>query len=219
MTPRVHEEWRQRVAAEYRSAALTAQVLHWGIVAAFPEDLLHVALRIVHDELDHAALSHTCLVALGGGDAPVPMDVGTLSAPPTAGVLGGLVDSVLVNFCLGETFAVPLFDAMRRQATHPAVAPVILRVLQDEAIHRQFGWDALDELLERGAPVRDRIAAQLPGAIEGFRRAYAPDHDAPPLSPEERAAGLLDHADYRRVFTETLEGDVVPRLRKRGLPT
>lgn len=217
MTPRVLEEWGNRVAAEYRSAALAAQVLHWGIMAAFPENLLHVALRVVRDELDHASISHECLEALGGGEHPVPLDVTALAAAPTAGVLGGLIDSVLVNFCLGETFAVPLFDAMRRGTTHPAVRPVITRVLQDEAIHRQFGWDALDELLLRGDAVRDRVVAQLPGALRAFRRSYAPEDDGVPLTEEERGAGLIDLADYRRVFHETLAQDIGPRFARRGI--
>jgi hypothetical protein len=175
------------------------------------------ALSIVRDELDHAALAHACLVELGGADVPVPLDVAALAEPPTDGVLGGLVDSVVKNFCLGETFAVPLFDAMRRNATHPAVRPVITRVLQDEAIHRQFGWDALDELLGRDPGVAARITARLPGWIEAFREAYAPDAVGEPLGDEERAAGLLELERYREVFWTTLRGDVARKLERRGL--
>lgn len=213
---RITAEWSARVAAEYRSAALTAQVLHWAVLAAFPEELLHTALRIVRDELDHASLSHQCLVELGGADVPVPLDVAGLAEPPTDGVLGGLVDSVVKNFCLGETFAVPLFDAMRRNATHPAVRPVITRVLKDEAVHRQFGWDALDELLGRDPGVAARVAARLPGWIDAFREAYAPDADGEALTDEERAAGLLDLQRYREVFWTTLQGDVATKLERRG---
>ena len=204
------------MAAEYRSAALTAQVLHWSVVAAFPEELLHTLLRVVRDELDHATLSHECLVALGGADVPIPLDAEAL-AETADGVLGGLVDSVLKNFCLGETFAVPLFDAMRRGATHPAVRPVITRVLQDEAIHRQLGWDLLDELLLRGPGVRDRVEQRLPGWLAAFREAYAPEADGEPLTDEERAAGLLDLSRYREVFWTTVRGDVARQLERRGL--
>lgn len=217
MTPRVRQEWAQRVAAEYRSAALTAQVLHWSIQAGVPEPLLHVALRVVRDELDHAQLSHECLRAFGGDDAPVPLDAAAMAAPGTAGVLGGLVDSVVVNFCLGETFAVPLFDAMRRGTTHPAAQPVLLRILRDEAAHRQFGWDLLDELLARIPGVDARVAALLPSALAGFRRAYAPQDDGPALLPEERACGLLEHREYRDLHERTLADDVLPRFARRGI--
>jgi hypothetical protein len=217
VTPRVRAEWGRRVAAEYRSAALTAQALHWAIQAGLSEGLLHTALRVVRDELDHAALSHECLRALGGQDEPVPLDARAMAAPGTAGVLGGLVDTVVVNFCLGETFAVPLFDAMRRGSTHPAVSLVLVRVLRDEAIHRQFGWDVLDELLARVPGVSARVEALLPSALAGFAEAYAPPDDGEPLTPEERACGLLSHAEYRAIFERTRDGDVLPRLADRGL--
>lgn len=219
MTPRVRAEWGRRVAAEYRSAALTAQVLHWSIQAGLSEGLLHTALRVVRDELDHAAASHDCLRALGGADDPVPLDVGTMAAAGTAGVLGGLVDSAVVNLCLGETFAVPLFDAMRRGASHPAVVPVLLRILRDEATHRQFGWDLLDELVDRAPGVRERVAGLLPSALAGFAAAYAPDGDDEPLLPEERACGLLSLAEYRASFAATRDRDVLPRFAQRGILT
>ena len=217
MTPRVRTEWSQRVAAEYRSAALTAQVLHWSIQAGLPEGLLHTALRVVRDELDHAALSFECLQSLGGEDEPVPLDATAMAAPGTAGVLGGLVDSVVVNYCLGETFAVPLFDAMRRGTTHPAAAAVLTRVLRDEAIHRQFGWDLLDELLARVPGVDVRVATLLPTALDAFARAYAPAEDGPDLLPDERACGLLAHADYRAIHERAVAEDVLPRFAKRGI--
>ena len=71
MTPRVHREWSNRVAAEYRSAAITAQVLHWLISVGADDALVSTCMRIVRDELDHAQLSHDCLVALGGGGQAV----------------------------------------------------------------------------------------------------------------------------------------------------
>lgn len=220
MTERVWAEWRNRVAAEYRSAAMTAAVLHGAIAAGFPPELLHTALRIVRDELDHAELSHQCLTALGGPDAPIPLSAATLWPTAAADPLGDLVDRVVRDFCLGETFAVPLFDAMRRHATHPAVVPVVVRVLQDEAIHRQFGWDALDVLLSLDpARVRPRVQASVPALLAAFRDAYAPDGSADPLTDEERSAGLLDLDDYRRCFGETLRDDVVPRFARRGIVT
>jgi hypothetical protein len=218
VTPRVHAEWRNRVAAEYRSAALAAGVLRGAIVAGLPEDLLHTALRIVRDELDHASLSHGALVALGGDDTPVPLHVGDLAGPPTGDLLGDLVDSVVRDFCLGETFAVPLFHAMRQDARHPAVVPVLTRILADEAIHRQFGWDALDALLQRVPGVRERLETQLPGWLGGVRAAYAESTaHAPPLSEDERGAGLLAPARYRELFWDTVRTDVARRFGARGI--
>lgn len=217
-TPRVHREWRGRVAAEYRSAALTAQALHRAIQVAFPDDLLHVFLRVVRDELDHATLSYDCLLALGGEDAPPALDVVTLAEAEPDGLLAAFLDGVLRNLCLGETLAVPLFAAMRKHATHPAVVPVLTRVLQDETVHRQLGWDALDELLSRhGEPARARVEARLPALLGALREAYAPEGESEPLTPEERACGLIDLPTYRAVFAETCRSDLARRFGKRGI--
>ncbi len=218
-SPLVLQEWRNRVAAEYRSAALAAQILHWMIQAGFPDELLDTALRIVRDELDHAALSHDCLRAVGGEDEPVPLDVNALQHPPSdEGVLAQLVDGIGRSFCLGETFAVPLFDAMRRETVHPAALPSLERILRDEAVHRAFGWQALDVLLEMDPDgVRARLEQKLPGWLDGFAKAYASGREAVPLSPEERALGLLDGATYAEVHDRCLRQDIGPRLAARGL--
>jgi hypothetical protein len=216
---RLHREWRNRVIAEYRSSALAAQVLHWMIQAALPDELLRTAIRIVGDELDHAHLSHECLVALGGVELPAAIDVASLADPAAPeGPLASLVDAIGRNFCLGETFAVPLFSAMRAGTTHPTAAAVLDRVLRDEAVHRAFGWDALDELLERGEPgVRERMRARLPDWLAGYERAYGTVRPAPPITDAELAAGLLPMSRYVEVYREALSADVLPRLARRGL--
>ena len=85
----------------------------------------------------------------------------------------GLVDAVVASFCLGETFAVPLFNAMREHTTFPLAKRVLERVLRDEAIHRQFGWDALDALLEIDADekveVSDRLSVDLVAAQDELK--------------------------------------------------
>lgn len=217
-SPRVIAEWRNRVAAEYRSSALTAALVHRAILAGFPEPLLHTGLRIVRDELDHASLSHTCLIQLGGGNQPVELHVDTLSNPTPDNLLASLVDTVVRDFCLGETLAVPLFAAMRRGTTHPAVLPVMTRVLADEAIHRQFGWDALDELLARdGGGVRSYVGDKLPVWLHAMRDAYAAEGDGEPLTDTERAVGLIDRAEYRAVFWDTIDHDLARRFGSREI--
>ncbi len=204
------------MAAEYRSAAVTAQVLTWGIQVGLPAPLLHTATRVVGDELDHAELSHACLVALGGADEPVDLRPEQLVLPAGEGPLASLTRAALREHCLGETLAVPYFAAMRRQTTHPAVLPVLDRVLADEAAHRSFGWDLLDALLDLDPGVRALVVRLLPdlsATFEGYR-APAP---APPLRPEERAAGLLENDEYGQIFARSWQEDVLPRLARRGL--
>lgn len=216
-TPRVHREWRRRVHAEYRSAAITAQVSHWMIQAGLDEALLTTCLRIVGDELAHARLAHDCLVALGGDASPEAVHADELAEPAPDGVLAGLVDSVVANFCFGETLAVPLFKALRAHTTHPAAEPVLTRVLRDEAIHRAFGWQALDALLELDPDgVRARVSGSLPAVFARFRASYAPDGTDAPLTDDEVACGLMPVATYREVFWATAP-DLQRRFARRGL--
>ncbi len=204
------------MAAEYASAGVAAQVLAWGVVAGLPAPLLHTATRIVRDELDHAELAHQCLVELGGADAPIELTPERLAVPAGEGLLPDLVRAVLRDFCLGETLAVPYFAEMRRRAAHPAVDRVLARVLADEAVHRAFGWDALDALIAIDPGVREWAEARLPGLRATFDGYRAPP-DAPPLTEAERACGLLDNAEYGALFARTWAEDVAPRFARRGI--
>lgn len=189
------------------------------IQCGLPRPLIDRAQRIVADELDHAELAHACLVAIGGAPSAVDLDVRALApAPAPDGPLAALVDTILHAFCLGETFAVPLFAAMRPTTTHPTAAAALRRILRDEATHRAFGWDTLDALLELDPTgVRARIDAQLPGVLRAFAHAYGDLPDGPALDEAERAAGLLRPADYRAAHDQALAQDIGPRLRRRGI--
>ncbi len=215
---RVLAEWSNRVAAEYTSATYAAQALHRAIQVGLPDELHRTALRIVADELDHARLSHDCLTALGGADQPIPLELYALELPNPDGPLAALVDNIVRNFCLGETFAVPLFDAMRRTATHPAVQPALTRILRDEAVHRAFGWSALDALLEIDEMgVRERVFKRLPAWLEGFRRAYAAMPDINTLTADELAMGLISLSTYAEVHDRTVAEDIRVRFAERGI--
>lgn len=216
MTGRVHEEWARRVAAEYRSAAIAAQVQTWAIQAGLPVEILHAAGRVVGDELDHAALSRDCLVALGGSEHAVELDAASLLVPTRTSLLASLAEAVARDFCLGETFAVPLFSAMRDEPLHPAVSTVLVRILADEARHRAFGWEALDALLAMEPALGPWLEQGFPVLLASFR-GYREPPEAPPLSAEERACGLLDHGRYAEIVERCLEEEVRPRLRRRGI--
>ena len=217
LDPKVFE-WRRRVQAEYRSAALTAQLLHRCIQLGLSDDLLATAQRIIADELDHARISAAVAVALGGSDEPVALSPADLCSPDRPeGPLADLVERTLQGFCLGETFAVPLFSRMRAGAESPA-REALDRILRDEAIHRQFGWDLLDTLLQIDElSVRAFAAQRLPELLSRFQIGYQPDAPTVPLSPAEVAAGLIPLDAYRSAFEETMAEDIVPRFARRGI--
>ena len=234
---RVQQEWRNRVAAEYRSAATTAQLLHGMLRCGMPTELLTTALRIVQDEIDHAALSREALLAFSGGEegageegadgegadgagadpavALSPEDLADAEEPE--GPLATLAAQVIRNFCLGETLAVPLFAAMRAGTDHPVVRPILDRILRDEAVHRAFGWDCLAALVDAEPSIRPWAAQRLPGWIAAFWRAYGAPRPSAPLTPLEQAAGLLPIPDYNRIYAEAMAEDILPRFARLGI--
>ncbi len=215
---RAAQEWGLRAQAEYRSAAITAQLLHWLIQAGLSQELLETATRIVGDELVHAQLCADVVEALGDDWSPVPTEVHHLEMPRSPhGLMASILDSLLPNFLLGETLAVPLFNAMRIGAEQPQVVAALTRILADEAVHRAFGWAVLDGLLELdGEGVRAYLTARLPGEFARLESLYG-SVPGPPLSPEERAAGLLDPQAWAEITTRALAEDVRPRLAARGV--
>jgi len=216
---RLLAEWRNRVRAEYGSAGLAAQAVHWMIQCGFPEAQVAVGLRIVQDELDHARLSHDVVVDQGGADEPMSLDIRATASPTAAeGVLASLVDSMLRNFCLGETFAVPLFHAMRKTTTIPTARLALDRILRDEAVHRAFGWDALDVLVEIDGPgVRARAQAKVPEMLTWFQQAYGSAASQVEITELERSCGLITGEEYAEIYQSCLREQIRPRFARRGI--
>ncbi len=214
----IHRVWASQVAAEYTSAGITAGLLHQLILIGAPDPLVRVAHRVVTDELDHALLCHETLLAYGGADQPVEV----VPLLPTATELGQLLPEVVATvvrtFCFGETIAVPLFAAMRKDASGPALK-ALDRIVLDEAVHSKLGWDALDWLLDGfGDPIGTLVAAHLAEIIEGFEAIYG-RRTIEALDAGDRAAGLLPASQYRQVLRATVQRTILPRLASRGIST
>jgi hypothetical protein len=218
-TTRASLEWRARVRAEYHSAAITAQLVQWMIVCGLPDELLRTGLRVVHDELDHARLSHEVVCAIGDDAAPEPVDLAAMCPPTSAlGIGASLIDGVLRNLCVGETLAVPLFAAMRDRATVPAARAALERIVRDEAVHSQLGWDALDALIALDAlGTRQHGSALVPILEAEVRRSYVDLPAHTPLTEAERALGMLEGREYAAIVERSLRDTIRPRLARRGL--
>lgn len=221
---RVQGEWLRRVEAEYRSAALTQHLGLWLIQMGASPDLIRDSQRIADDELAHAELSHAAYVDAGGTSAP-KLDRDQLALRRRAGDELELdVTRICVEmFCLGETVAVPLFSHFRARASRPSAKAALDRILRDEVRHRDFGWTALDWLLDtdRGEQRRDLIAEELPAMFRRLEHSYgevgAPDPDTDRLSDEDASWGLAAAADYAQILHRTVERDYRPRFERLGI--
>jgi hypothetical protein len=223
---RVLREWRRRVQAEYRSAAVTQQLTLWLIQLGVSSDLITAGLRIVTDELRHAKLSHeVCRAAaraLGKVDeAAVAISRASLELPQSDDLETDLTRAALETFCVGETLAVRLFAPMRKSATVPTARRALDRILVDEVRHRDFGWSMLDALLEsRPAATKRLVELELLGMLRRVRATYAPDSmkDENEIRPEERAWGLLPGARYRQIVELCIDRDLRSRIERRSIP-
>ena len=218
---RVRIEWRNRIAAEYGSAALTQHFVLWLIQIGASPDLIDLGLAIVADELAHSQLSAAVYVE-AGGTAPPALDRRALALPRRDGVSleQDVVTAALQVFCLNETVAVPLFAHLRATTTVEVARAALDRVLRDEVRHRDFGWACLDwlattPLAELSRAVADAELPQLFGALVDN---YGDDPDAPTeISDDDRAWGLAPPGDYARILAATVERDFVPRFAARGI--
>jgi hypothetical protein len=226
----VRREWHLRIEAEYRSAALTAELNHWLIQAGAPPDLIEGGLRIVKDELAHAELSHAVFVDAGGSASPtIDRQRLELARDRKAPLEHAILRCGVELFCLGETVAVRLFQRMREQCTAPSARNALDRIVRDEVFHRDFGWTLLEWLLS-GAfenDARALLGRELAGMLMRLRRGYggvalersraALESEARLFSDADRAWGLIPVLEYVSVVEETLERDYRPRFAELGI--
>ncbi|MBK9037492.1 MAG: ferritin-like domain-containing protein [Myxococcales bacterium] len=218
---RVRAEWRNRIAAEYGSAAITQHFVLWLIQIGASPDLIELGLAIVADELAHSQRSAEVYVAAGGA-APPALDRATLALPRRADrpLEDDVITAALQVFCLNETVAVPLFAHLRAAATVPVARAALDRILQDEVRHRDFGWACLDWVLTTplAAALPGLAAAELPRLFAALTASYGGALDAPSaVTDDDRAWGLAPARDYARILTATWARDYAPRFEARGI--
>jgi hypothetical protein len=216
-------EWGRRVEAEYRSAALTAQLSHWLLQLSVSPDLVREGLRIVDDELAHAADALAVVrEARRFAEAPPPPPIQRESLgyertwePLELDVLAACLET----FCLGETVAVPLFRGLRAEARVGVARSALDRVLVDEVRHRNFGWILLEHLLDgpQGKLCRDFATAMLPGMLTRLIQSYASLADQTDLPPSIRAWGMMPGRDYAMALAIASRRDYRPRLDGLGM--
>jgi len=218
---RVRAEWRNRIAAEYSSAAITQHFVLWLIQIGASPDLIELGLAIVTDELAHAQLSAEVYAEAGGTAAPA-IDRAGLALPrrDELPLEHDVLTAAMQVFCLNETVAVPLFAHLRAATTVPVARAALDRILVDEVRHRDFGWACLDWALTTplAALVPALADAELPRLFRGLIASYGDDPDAPSvITDDDRAWGLAPARDYARILAATWAKDYAPRFAARGL--
>lgn len=220
-TPLVRLAWADRVVAEYRSAAVTNHLVLWLLQLGASPDLVRDGLRIVDDELVHAELSRAAFER-AGGEGLAPIDRASLGLERRYKALEhDVVSAVTRTFCLGETVAVPLFAHLRSGTKVPVARRAFDRILRDEVRHREFGWTALQWLLENtdASAYRTLIESMLPGWLRELESVYGDGlvDGIDAVSDDERAWGVVPAAEFNTILKRTYRRDYAPRFRKLGI--
>jgi hypothetical protein len=214
-------EWAGRIEAEYRSAAITQEVVLWLIQIGASPDLIRAGNRIVDDELVHAELSRKVWAA-AGGETPRVLDRSTLGLTREHAALElDVVASIVSVFCLGETVAVRLFSHLRRRATVPVARRALDRILIDEVRHRDFGWIALEWLLEAfgGSELRAVIDRSMPGWIADLEKNYGDDLEGgiQSVTEDERSWGIAPWREYAAILHRAHASEFQRRFARLGI--
>jgi len=225
------------VIAEYRSAATTHHFTHWLIQAGASPDLIRAGLKIVADELDHAALAAEVCVAAGAGPAsstPIaPASLRLVEPPPDHdGFIETILDQTVALYCVGETVAVPLFRMLNQRCDQPTARRALDRVLRDEPRHSRFGWTLLDwALATEPIPhtvhyLQNGVANHVDHLLRAYLAILSPNEPAPiesgttrllSVTDDERRWGVAAAGDYASVAYRACATVVRRRFAERGL--
>lgn len=210
--------WLRQARTEYAAAALTAEMLHWIIMIGLSPETLERGARVVADEVGHAHLCHE-LYLLCGGTLAVAVEPAALrhAADPGAPLLMRALTAA-GQLAIEESIALPVFSLRVRNAVQPRVREVVERILRDEAFHRAYAWDVLDELIERmGLDVaRGWVRPRLASWTRPYLSARLRD-DEPVWSDAQLGMGLIDRREHWQAMRACLSDVVLPRFAKRGL--
>lgn len=220
--------WQGLLDSEFESVVIAGWMTSALARMAAPLDVLGAFGRIVEDEVRHVDLCAEVVWALGGTptipEQPPPPYPGWDADPSAeAEAITGLV----AFFCIGELIS----DKLLRQAELVSADPVaqwaLNEIIRDEAFHGPWGfetarlfvpaWDAKrkERLVQRLVEEAQRLERRLGGPLP----AGAAREDEEPTDEQLalNALGLPDAPTLLSVFYQSIESQLLPRMRDLGL--
>lgn len=161
---RVGDHWTRVALMEHASIAafarFTLQLLHVGA----PRELVDGSQRAMRDETDHAQLAF----ALASSYSGRPVGPGRLSVDGAlvATSLAGVVELVLLEGCLGETFAAFEAAEAAAQCSDASVRIVLRRIAADERRHAELAWRFVAWALGKDPALCQLVGDWLAGLVD-----------------------------------------------------
>jgi len=203
---RIQEFWSAQVQAEYASATITAQYVHWLQRVAASPDLIKQGLRISDDEMVHAELAFS-IAEQAGSSATLVLNDAQLNPIETFSSLQKCIfERNLRFYCLGETVAIPLFKAMLKNAEIEEVIIVYRQILKDEGRHSDYGWLSLAWMMAHWPESALWLEELLPSALVSIKNEYIVDSESPypALTEKERQWGMIEVQQYSDILLQTI---------------
>jgi len=211
--------WKTRMVNEHISARVFAQLIPQMMRAGIDPSWQESISIMVSDELRHGRQCAEMVHALGGeAVAELPEELTEVPLHEDAEPMEAFLRNILSISCLSETVAVALIRAEKNEVSTPEMESTLDEILADEVQHARFGWRVLDEVAPTlSSDTRARLSDYLIGAFRHLAEHelhYLPIDNVP--TEEATAYGVCDGRDARRLFFDTVEKVIVPRLQEHG---
>jgi hypothetical protein len=199
--------WARAAQAEHASIGSFARFTLQLLAVGAPPDLLRDAQRAALDEIAHAEQAFA-IASVYAGDALGP---GTL--PIDANVIGNVdlesvIESTVVEGCIGETLAAAEAEAARDAAIATAVEHALRRVAADEAAHAALAFRFVSWAVGVGG------RSSHDAARSAFGREIARRRNEPALEGVNESAlighGLLPASERQALRLTVLETVILP---------
>jgi hypothetical protein len=198
--------WRDIALMEHASIAAFARFTLEALSVGAPPDFVNLAQAAMADETAHARDAF----ALASAYAGATIGPGALA---TENALGGrslldILETTILEGCIGETVAAVEAAEALAHATDPAVREALTLVTADETRHAELAWRFVRWALESGDEAFSRAVTSLLARTAMIEASF--DEDAPATDePDEKALrehGMLTvrarHEIRRRVLRE-----------------
>jgi hypothetical protein len=167
---RLADYWAEIGQFEHASIASFARFAMQLLQLGAPPQLLLDTHAAMADEVRHAQRAFG-LASAYRGEAVGPGPIDVQAAMPSAADVYEIVESLIVEACVGETLSALEAVEVATHVEDPAIAAVLERIGQDELRHAALGWRSLRWLLDQGdAQLRAFALARLDRAVAELDR-------------------------------------------------
>ncbi|HEX7670995.1 MAG TPA: hypothetical protein VF395_15475, partial [Polyangiaceae bacterium] len=157
---RLGSHWLDMALMEHASIAAFARFTLEALSVGAPPDLVNLSQAAMADETEHARDAF----ALASAYAGAPVGPGVLTTGHALGVRSSLdiLETTILEGCIGETVAAVEAAEALAHATDPAVQKALARVTVDETRHAELAWRFVRWALATGdATLRTAAARRL----------------------------------------------------------